>query len=61
MAYETKVILRPLARQVAKADSLEEAYEAITLAASVDGLEMPSYEQERKSLKGDNKNIDKKG
>ena len=48
MAYETKVILALLASLVGKADTLEEAYKAIVAAASVEGLELPSYEEVRK-------------
>ena len=51
IAYETKVILRLLARQIAKADSLEEAYESVVIAAGVEGLEIPDYEEERRSVK----------
>ncbi|MCL2018316.1 MAG: hypothetical protein FWG70_01035 [Oscillospiraceae bacterium] len=51
MAYETKVILTLLAKHVGKAETLEEAYEAIVEAACVEGLELPSYEECRKRIK----------
>jgi len=44
MAFETKVILSLLARHIAKADNLEEAYEAVVDAANVEGLDLPSYD-----------------
>ena len=47
MAYETKVILRLLASQVAKAENLEEAYDAIATAASVEGMKIPDYKDEK--------------
>ncbi|MCL2853039.1 MAG: hypothetical protein FWE20_08425 [Defluviitaleaceae bacterium] len=45
MAYETKVLLAILARYVAKADTLEDAYDAIKSAANVDGMNLPTYEE----------------
>jgi hypothetical protein len=45
MAYETKVILALLARQVGNAETLEEAYSAIVDAANVEGVLLPSYEE----------------
>jgi hypothetical protein len=51
MAYETKVILALLADRIANADSAKEAYEVIAKAASVEGLELPKYEEARKEKK----------
>ena len=45
MAYEIKVILKLLARCVGKSKDVKEAYSAIVEAASVEGLELPSYEE----------------
>jgi hypothetical protein len=45
MAYETKVILTLLANCAAKADSVEEVYDAIRSAANVEGLVLPSYDE----------------
>jgi hypothetical protein len=45
MAYETKVILSLLARQVGNSETLEEAYTAIVDAANVEGVQLPSYEE----------------
>jgi len=45
MAFETKVILKLLADAIANAETLEEAYDAIAGAASVEGLVLPSYEE----------------
>ena len=50
MAYETKVILTMLADRVARADSLEEAYNCITKAACVEGMKLPDYEEARKEF-----------
>jgi len=51
MAYETKVILKLLANQVARAESLEEAYIFIQEAANAEGLEVSSYEEAREKFK----------
>lgn len=45
MAYETKVILALLARCVADAGTVEEAYTAIVEAANVEDVQLPSYEE----------------
>ena len=50
MAYETKVILSLLAQYVSKAQTLEEAYDAIVKAASVEGLKLPSYTEARQEV-----------
>jgi len=50
MAYETKVILRLLANQVALAETLEQAFEMIRTAAQVEGLIIPDLEEVRKEL-----------
>lgn len=51
MAYETKVILALLSQQVAKAESVEEAYTMIVEAANVEGMELPTYEEIVSKLK----------
>ena len=48
MAYETKVILKMMASQIAKAKSLKEAYLFVADAANTEGLEIPSYEEAKK-------------
>ena len=45
MVYETKALLKSLARCVGKSKDVKEAYSAIVEAASVEGLELPSYEE----------------
>ena len=45
MAYETKVILMLLAQQIARCESVKEAYDSIARAASVEGVKLPSYEE----------------
>ena len=47
MAYETKVILKALANQVAMAKNLKQAYSLIADAANAEGLDLPSYEETR--------------
>jgi hypothetical protein len=50
MAYETKVILALLAQQIARAETLEEAYRAVEMAANVEGVNLPSYEELREKF-----------
>ena len=45
VAYETKVILALLAQQIAKANTVGEAYAIVKLAANVEGLKLPSREE----------------
>ena len=52
MAYETKVILALLAQQISKCETIEEAYLAVTMAANVEGLELPSLEEMKKKMCG---------
>jgi hypothetical protein len=58
-AYETKVIIKSMAKLVARSTSLENAYNDIAEAARDEGMSLPSYEEERSRTKieGDNKNI----
>ncbi|MCL2575531.1 MAG: hypothetical protein FWE33_03770 [Defluviitaleaceae bacterium] len=51
MVCETKVILALLAKIVGKAETVEEAYQCIVKAASVEGLTLPSYEEYQEELK----------
>jgi len=50
MAYETKVILRLLADRIADADDLEEAYESVVNAATVEGMKIPKYPEARQKI-----------
>ena len=50
MSYETKVILDLIAQSVAKAETLKEAYNIIASAASVEGLQLPTYEDALKKI-----------
>lgn len=56
MAYDTKVFLKLISQQIAMSDSVKSAYKAVQLAASVEGMELPPYEECRKMLKEDNDN-----
>ena len=48
MAYETKVILKMVAEEIAKSKSLKEAYMFVENAANAEGLEIPKYEEAKK-------------
>lgn len=50
-SYETKVILKLIAQQIGKAKSLKEAYTFVVNAASVEGMELPTYEEFQKKVK----------
>ena len=50
MAFETKVILKMLANQIAMAESLEQAYSFVADAANVEGLDLPSYDEVKKKF-----------
>jgi len=50
MSFEAKVILKLLARQIAMAETPKEAYNAIADAASVEGMQLPTYEEYRKQI-----------
>ena len=48
MAYEAKVILALLAKNIGKARNVKEAYNSVVDAANVEGLSLPSYEEFKK-------------
>jgi hypothetical protein len=48
MTYETKVVLSAVAQFICKADTLEEAYDAVKEMANVEGLLLEPYEKKRK-------------
>ena len=50
MAYETKVILRGLANQIALAKTAKQAFEMVRSSAQVEGLTIPDMEEVRKQL-----------
>ena len=45
MAYETKVILTLIAEAIGRTETVEEAYNVVVQAASVEGVSLPSYEE----------------
>lgn len=51
MAYETKVILAALSRNIARLNTIEEAYEELVAVAAVEGLKLPPFEEVRKEKK----------
>ena len=52
MAYETKVILRSLANQIALAKTPKQAFEMVRTTAQVEGLTIPDIEKVREQLLG---------
>ena len=48
MAYEIKVILALLAKNIGKARNVKEAYSTVVDAANVEGLSLPSCEEFKK-------------
>lgn len=48
MALETKVILQMILNKVASAKSIEEIYFFVQQAASVEGINAPSYQEMKK-------------
>jgi len=48
MAYETKVILKMVVKLIAKAETVEDAYNAIAESAKDIDVELPAYEEARK-------------
>ena len=59
MAYETKVILALLSQQIAKCKNIREAYDTVIMAANVEGLQLPSYDELLEKTKEQTKNITK--
>jgi len=51
MAYDTKVLLSSLAQNVAKSETVEEAYLAIIQSANVEGVQLPTYDDAVKEIK----------
>jgi hypothetical protein len=50
IAYKTKVILTLLAQQISKCGTVKEAYNALKMAANVEGLVIPPLEEMVKKL-----------
>ena len=53
MAYETKVILRGLANQIALAKTAKQAFEMVRSTAEVEGLKIPEMEEVKRQLLGE--------
>jgi hypothetical protein len=53
MAHDTKVILKSLSLLIAKSKTVKEAYSALKYSASVEGMELPSYEEIRAEIEKD--------
>jgi len=54
MAYETKAIFSLLAQSVARAKTIKEAYNIIAMAANVEGMKLPSYDECIAMIEDDN-------
>ena len=50
-AYETKVIIKQMTEIVARAESLEDAYNAIANSEREEGISLPTYEEKRREIK----------
>jgi len=60
MAYDTKALLSSLAQNVAKSESVEEAYLAVMKTANVEGVQIPTYDEAMEELEGLRKNKENK-
>jgi len=49
-SYETKVIIKQMTEIVARAATLEDAYNAIANSAREDGVLLPSYKEKRDEI-----------
>jgi len=50
MAYDTKVIIKMMSRLILKAESLEEAYNEVKEAASVEDVTLPDYQDAKEAI-----------
>jgi hypothetical protein len=53
--YETKVILRSLANQIALATTTKQAFEMVRSCAEAEGVTIPDYDKVRAQLLGEEK------
>jgi hypothetical protein len=53
MAFETKVLLATLAEAIVRSNNVKEAYNILTKAANVEGIQLPSYEDKLKEIEND--------
>ncbi|MCL2633543.1 MAG: hypothetical protein FWD34_03405 [Oscillospiraceae bacterium] len=51
MAFETKALLSTIADNIAKSETLKEAYSVVMKAANVEGVSLPSYEEAVEEVK----------
>jgi hypothetical protein len=56
VSYETKSLLSLLAHDIAKAETVEEAYMSVTVAANVEGMQLMPYEEARKAIEKSREN-----
>lgn len=45
MAFETKALLSQIGQNIAKSQTLKEAYLSVQKTANVEGVNLPSYEE----------------
>jgi hypothetical protein len=50
MAYDTKLIIRLIADNIAKSESLREAYDSVVEAANIEGVKLPNYKEAREEI-----------
>ena len=55
--YETKVILTLLAEKAAEAKTTKEIFNAIRNAAGAEGMKLPTFDEMKKKLEEDNKEV----
>jgi len=53
MAFETKVILSMIIQLIAKSDTIKDAYNSVSMASKVEGLDFPLYEEMLEKLRTD--------
>jgi hypothetical protein len=53
MAPETKMIVKLIAQQIARCQTVKEAYNAVRSAVNVEGIELPSYDEYKEEIKKD--------
>jgi len=57
LAYDTKALISSIALNVAKSKTLKEAYVAIMKTANVEGVCLPSYEEQLNEIKELRENV----
>jgi len=53
MAYDTKVMLKLIAQNVAKSKTVKEAYNTVKFAASAEDVDLPAFEDMKREFEDD--------